>query len=380
MKIEKSRWLIFFVLIATCLFFLFEKDFLSGISSKFTPDNSFELLGTIIRLIKSDYIEEAEPAKTMEGAFRGMIHSLDMLSSYLDRENTRKFIQPQKTSFKDVGIILFKRYGFFPLVVGVVENSPAEKGGIKIGDSVSALDDQSTLLWGLVETNLYLKNKDPKPVKIRIIRENSTQEIKLERAALYSHPFSFSPQKETSGILKIHHFFPPLTEEVKQRLLPQIKNWKKPLILDLRNCHEGDFEEAGSLINLFLKAENIGYFKKKEDTRDILSLPKDAELENLPLIVWVNQGTVGPAELVAGVLKSSKRAKIIGIQTPGLVAKQDLFSLANGDALLLTTGTFYLASGEELWGRGVAVDAKVETSEPTQKSYLEKTLNLISHS
>ncbi|MGB8953203.1 MAG: S41 family peptidase [Candidatus Aminicenantales bacterium] len=378
MTANKIRLVFLAASVAVCLLFISEKSFLPGISPRESSRTNSELIGTIIRLIKSDYINEANPSTTMEGAYKGMLQSLDVLSSYLDQASVTKYLQPQKANFRDVGLILYKRYGVFPFVIGIMENSPAERGGIKIGDYISAVDDQTTLLWGLAEINLYLKDTGNKSAKFRIVRENSTLEIKLERAELYKKSFSYVPQKGTAGIVKIHHFYPSVTEAVQQKLLSQLKPQIRPLILDLRDCHEGSYEEASLFINLFLKAEKIGYFKQKEEKKEPLSCSKNAELEKLPLIIWTNQATVGPAEVVAGVLKKIKKAKVIGIQTPGLAAKQDLFPLEKGDALLLTTGIFCYPSGEELWGQGVSADIKIEVNHQTQKTYREKTSDLLS--
>jgi carboxyl-terminal processing protease len=144
--------------------------------------------------------------------------------------------------------------------------------------------------------------------------------------------------------------------------------------LDLRNCHEGDIEESRKLINLFLKSPNIGYFETKGGTKEILSCPDDAELEKLPLVIWTNQATIGPAEAVVGVLKEFKRAKIIGLPTLGLVAKQNFFVLDDGSGLLLTSGIFHLRSGEKLWEKGIKPDIKINEEDQTLSTYLKKSL------
>jgi C-terminal peptidase prc len=378
MSLKRVKLLLLPILLTVSLFFLLDKNFLPGISSKLSPNKNFELLGRVIRLIKSEYVEEPNPAKTMEGAFKGLVDSLDVLSSYLDKDGTAKYNQQKKTNLKDIGVVLYKRFGLFPQVIGIVENSPAEKAGIKIGDYFSTLDNQSTLFMSLVETNLYLKGEEENPIKLKILRDTQTQEISVKRALLFENPISYSSEKGTAGILKIHHLYPPCVSEIKKKVLPQVKKQKGPLILDLRNCYEGDTEEALKLINLFLKEQKIGYFEKKGKSREFLSCPEDAELKNLPLAIWTNQATMGSAEVVAAVLKDFKKAKTVGLVTLGLAVKQELFPLDDGSALLLTSGIFCLNSGEKLWGQGVRPEEKVEIEDQSQSSYLKKTLSLFS--
>jgi C-terminal peptidase prc len=375
---RKTRVLAFTALVAIALFFWLEKNFLPGGSQKFPPHKSFEILASVIRYIRSDYLEEPDPRKTMTGAFQGLVNSLDILSSYLDKPAIAKYADPQKRRLKDIGVILFKRYGAFPLVVGLVENSPAEKAGVALGDYVSALDDRSILVWSLSEINLYLKDASPGPVKLRVIRDNSTKEIQVERADLYPAVLTFTPLKGTAGIAKIHHFYAPASSEFMKAVAPRVRGQKNALVLDLRDCHEGDIEEARSFMNIFLKTEQAGYFEKKGGEKEFLSCAEEAVFSTLPLVIWVNQATIGPAEMIAGVFKDLKRAKIIGLPTPGLVAKQNLFPLESGDALLLSTGVFCYASGERLWGKGVLPDVKIDLEKADIKAYTEKTLDLLS--
>jgi len=371
---KRARILLFAALAFIFLFFLLEKSFLPGLLSKLSPDRNFELLGRVIQLIKNDYIEEANPAKTMKGAFKGMVDSLDVLSSYLDKESVLRYGQRKEASLKDIGIVLYKKYGSFPQVVGINENSPAEKKGIQIGDFISSLDGRSTLTMSMTEANLYLKNRDKKTIKVRIFKREETKEVNIERTLLFEEPFSYAKAKGTSGILKIHQLYPPCVKKIREEIIPRLKPEKRIFILDLRDCHEGEIEEAKKLINLFLKSPNIGYFETKGGTKEILSCPEDAELEKLPLVIWTNQATIGPAEAVAGVLKEFKKGKIIGLPTLGLVAKQNIFVLDDGSGLLLTSGIFYLRSGEKLWEKGIKPDIKINGEDQSLSTYLKKSL------
>jgi carboxyl-terminal processing protease len=363
---------------AAALFFGAGLGLVPGSPQKTAPQANFSVLATVVRYIKNDYLEEPDPKKTMEGAFQGLVNSLDVLSGYLDKADAAKAANPHNLLLKDVGVILFKRYGAFPIVIGIVANSPAEKAGIQIGDYLSAVDDRSILVWSLSEINLSLKDMNPAPVKLRIIRGGSTKVIQTDRANIYPRPLTMSAQSGTAGVLKIHHFYPPLVSEFKKSILLQVRAQKIPLVLDLRNCHEGELAEARSFLNLFLKAERAGYFVKKAGAKEDVTLPGEALLEKLPLIVWVNQATMGPAEIVSAVLQDFKKAKVVGIETPGLTAKQDLFPLESGDALLLSTAVFCLNSGKSVWNKGVSPDVKLDLDKTETKFYLEKTLALVS--
>lgn len=381
MNTKRIRLLLLAVLVVVSLFFLLEKNFLPGLSSKDSSLEKYRLLGRVATLIKNEYVEEPNPSKTMKGAFKGLVDSLDTLSTYLDKESVVRYQQRKEKELKDIGIILYKEFGLFPQVVGIVENSPAESAGIKIGQYISALDNQSTLTMSLTEANLYLKAKDENPIRLKILKRYSTADpkvVKIERKQLFNERFSYSSEEGTSGILKIHKLYPNCVNQIKRKILSHLKQQTKPLVLDLRNCHEGEIKEARELINLFMKSSKIGYFEKKGKAAEILACTEDAELEKLPLIIWTNKATIGPAEAVAAVLKEFRKAKIIGLQTAGLVAKQHFFTFEDGTGLLLTSEVFNLGSGKKLWGEGVKPDIKIKWDLQSKPTYLEKTLNILS--
>lgn len=373
MYLKKVRIILLVVLVLSFAFF-FRRSFIPLLSSEIP--SSFNILLTAIQLIQNDYVEEPNPRKTMEGAFKGMVDSLDILSSYLDEETLEKYNLYSSGNLHETGIILYKKFGSFPVILGVKEGSPAERKGLKQGDLLSSINNTQTTDMSMLEVNLSLKDIQQTPVKLEIMKENTKKEIEVERTFLNQKSYQFASQTDTSGILTIHNIKKSLSEKIRSEIIPRIKKSSQPLIIDLRNCWEGDIEEALSFINIFLQAENVGFFKDKNQKETILSCPQPAVLPRIPLIIWTNQATLGPAELVGVVLQEHRNALIIGTSTPGLVAKQKLFALQDGTGLLLTTSVFQLNPDQEFWMKGIVPSEKIN-GESSFKDYLRKTLNLI---
>jgi len=372
MKMPRPRILIPYALAAAAVaLFFWTRHPLQ--SSKFPPAQDFNLLETAVQHIRNDYVDEADPVRTMEGAYEGIISSLDPMSAYLNAGLMAKASAPRIDRLYDAGLAAYKRPGVFPVVVGVQEGSPAEKAGIKPGDSVTAVDDRSTLVWSHNELRFALKDKDPKPVKLRLIQNGTTLEKTIDRVPPYASPAAWAAEKGTSGIVRFSHLFSGAAAAFKTSILPKLAGAKAPLILDLRGCREGDTGEAGAVINLFLKNPRAGTFEKKGGQKSFLDCPADPVLPDVPLIVWTDPGTMGPAEIVAAVLRDLKRAKVVGTVTAGLTAEQKLIPLKTGDGLLLTVGEFVLASGTRIFGKGVTPDIKIESEKTTRQDYLEKS-------
>ena len=377
---KKTRAILLTVIFSLCLVFLLEMTYLRGISTRSSAPKNLMLMEAVIHLIRNDYLEEKDPLQTMDGAFKGLVNSLDGQSSYLDAENTTRYLEQKGAALKGPGIVVFKRYGAFPQVTGIIESSPAEKQGLQIGDLLTEINAQATPAMSLEEVNLRLYDIGELPLSLKVLREEKTIDVKVDRVLLFPEPAVQVNQEGTSGILRISRMSPPCVSEIRTKVLPGLVAGKKPLIIDLRNCADGDFEEARQFINLFLKTESLGYFEKKGEAKEVLASLEEPVLAKLPLIVWTNQGTLGPAEAVAAVLKDFGRAKVVGLATPGLAAKHEYFPLADGTSVLLTSGVFCLNSGVQLWGRGVEPDVSVEVDDQSLQSYLKKTQPLLSAS
>jgi carboxyl-terminal processing protease len=365
---KRTRFIVLVVLAGISLLFLLEMTYLRGISSQSGTPKNLYLMEAVIRLIRNDYLEEKDPLRIADGSFKGLVNSLDSLSSYLDAKSTALYLDSQAGPLQEPGAVVFKRYGAFPQITGIVENSPAEKQGLEYGDLITEIDGLATPALSLMEVNLLLADREGKPVDLKVLRGEKTMEFKLERALLHPDSVSFEAHKGTSGILRISRISSPCVSEIKTRVLPELGKGKGPLIVDLRNCPEGSFEEA----------QKFGYIEKRGEEKEILASPEDPPLAQLPLVVWINQGTLGPAEAAAAVLKEFKRAKVVGLETPGLAARYKFFPLEDGTSVLLTSGIFCLNSGVKLWGQGVEPDIPVGADDQDVLSFLKKTQPLLS--
>jgi carboxyl-terminal processing protease len=314
----------------------------------------------------------------MEGSFRGLVNSLDAGCSYLNADSTARYQAQKDLPLHETGLILNKRYGAFPVVVGLVEGSPAAKAGIEIGDSVAEIDGLGTATMSLAQANLYLGDTGAKPVAVKMLRDDKTLEFKLDRIALFPEPVAYRPLEGTGGLLQVFRLTPAAALQVKTKVAASVKKQKKALVIDLRNCSGGDFQGAQELVNLFLSADSVGYFQGRGETKETVPAPAPAVLEQTALVVWVNTGTIGPAEAVAGVLKDFNRAKVVGLSTPGLVARTEYVPVDDGTSVLITAGVFCLRSGAKLWGQGVEPDAKIEDVNAGLDDYLGKTRSLLS--
>jgi carboxyl-terminal processing protease len=375
MKVPRYRWFLWAAFLAATLFFVFQMGFLPGGLKQAAP-KGFELLDSLMRLVRNDYLEERDPVQTAEGAYRGLVNSLDPLSAYLSRDLAAKYLALNGRE-TGPGIVLLKRYAAFPQVVSVVDGSPADKIGIKLGDLLSAIGGRNSLSMSLAEANLLLLGADEQPVHVRVLRGNETLDLSVARALLFPEPFTFTREAGKPAGLRINRFAPDLVAGLRREVLPAIANKKTPLVLDLRRCHAGGLDAARELVNLFIKTADAGYFEKRGGVKQALACPAEPVLGGTPLVIWVDAGTMGPAELAAGLLQEVGKVKVVGFPTPGLVGRTEFFSLKDDSAILLTAGVFHLPSGRSLWEEGVRPDVTIPADGLNEKTYFEKTRPLL---
>lgn len=375
-KVPKYRWFLWAAFLGAALFFVIRMGLLPGGRGAGQAPKGFDLLDSLMRLIRNDYLEARDPVATSEGAFRGLVNSLDPLSAYLPKELAAAF-KARTGSETEPGVVVLKRYAAFPQVVAVVPKSPAEAAGIKVGDVLSAVGGRGTLSMSLTEIKLLLQGRGPEPVKLRVLRGNETMEMDVARALLFPRPYTFTQAAGKPAILSLHRLAPGLVAELGKSVVPALKAKAAPLVVDLRGCQDGDLEEAAKLANLFVKAADAGRFEGRGGAMSAVVLSGEPVLKDVPLAVWTDLGTAGPAELAAGLLQELRQAKVVGAATTGLVGRRQLFQLDDGSAVLLAVSVFALPSGRKLWNEGLKPDAAIPIDKLDEKTYLDTTAPLL---
>lgn len=349
---------------------------LPGTPQSGSPTRDFILLRSVANLIRNDYVEARDPDRTLGGAYRGLVNSLDPLSAYLDPPALAAFDADRRSRFKETGIVLYKRGNVFPLVIGVVPGSPAEAAGIKSGDTLSAVDNRSTLDMSLVEVRLALRSADGTPVKARVVQDTETKDLPLERKALEGVPAGWSEEPGGPAIVSVRTL-DGAAAQLRGALADRLKAVRGTLVLDLRLATEGSLAEGLKLANVFLKAADAGVLEKREAAKESLSCSENPLVPAAtPLVVWTGPGTIGASEAVAGLLQEAKRARVVGVKTPGLASRQSVFRLEDGSGLILTTGYYVLPSGRKLWDEGIAPDAALGEDGRDTAAYIKTTKGL----
>jgi carboxyl-terminal processing protease len=309
----------------------------------------------VLRHIQTDYVEQPNITAVTNGALRGLLESLDADSSYLTPEDYKAY-KAEKAGKAQVGINVSKRYGYAS-VVSVVPGSPADKANISDGDIIEAIGSADTRDISLAMIQLLLEGQPGSELTLSVVRprKSAPDKIVLTRVATSLPPVAETMYENSSilylkpGVLDHDHV---QQIEVKLKSMPKAGN--KKVLLDLRDVAAGDMAEATRLANFFLKDGTIAMLEGQKVQKQTFTAEASKSVNvTAPVVVLVNRGTAGPAELVAAALLDNKRADLVGEKTFGEGAQQKTFELPDGAALILSVAKYESPSGKKLQDEGV---------------------------
>jgi carboxyl-terminal processing protease len=309
----------------------------------------------VLRHIQTDYVEEPNISLVTNGALRGLLESLDSDSSYLSPADYKTF-KEEKGGKAQVGINVSKRWGY-ATVVSVVPGSPADKADLNDGDIIEAIGTQDTRDMSLAVVRLMLEGAPGSELALSVVRPGRAQPEKLTMTrTVTSIPAVAETMYENSSIL----YLKPLVldhehvQQVESKLKGMQKAGNKKILLDLRDVAAGDNAEAFRLTNFLLKSGTIATLEgQKVEKQSFTAEPSKAIDTTSPVVVLVNRGTAGPAEIVAAALMDNKRADLVGEKTFGEGSQQKTFELPDGAALILSVAKYESPSGKKLEDEGV---------------------------
>lgn len=343
--------------------------------------DSYDKLKTfseILSLLEANYVEMVDTNQLIDGAIRGMLKTLDPHTSYLPPEAFKQMKVETSGRFGGLGIEITVRKGILT-VVTPIEDTPAYKAGVKSGDRIIKIEDESTLDMTLSDAVERLRGKIDTKVTITIFREGMEEPLKvtLVRANIKVKSVKSKIYEGSIGYVRIRSFSKTTSKDLDSVLDEFRGKQVKKLVLDLRNNPGGLLNQAVEVSDRFLKPENlIVYTQGRTEEQNMRFTTHDrVERVSYPMIILVNGGSASASEIVAGALQDSNRAIVLGTQTFGKGSVQTIIPLSDGSALRLTTARYYTPSGRVIQENGIIPDIIVEVPVRPSKTEEEKNKN-----
>ena len=342
--------------------------FLINISFPANDENIYDkidLFSEVLDKINKEYVEEINQGEVMDAAINGVLQSLDPYSGYMSPETFEEMQTETSGKFGGLGIEVGMEAGVVK-VISPMDNSPADRVGVKAGDYIVKINDTQVQGKTLSQAVGLMRGPVGSKIEITVRRKglkkafifNITREI-IEVKSVKSKIID-----KNVGYIRLTSFNENSSDQVKKKIkeFKKDKNIEK-YILDLRNNPGGLLSQAIKISDFFLNNGEIVSTKsrKKKENRKWFARKGDI-IDGETLIVLINYGSASAAEIVAGALKDHKRAILIGENSFGKGSVQSVIPLNNKGAIRLTISKYYLPSGKSISEVGITPDIEIAES------------------
>ncbi len=342
-------------------------------------------LALVFEVSRDNFVEEADERKMLEAAMNGMLSALDPHSSYLNKDDFKDFNDKSSGEFGGLGIQITSDRGAVR-VISPIDDTPADRAGIKAGDYITHIDDEPVFDLNLNQAVKKMKGKPGTKVKLTVISGDSEPKtMTLKRAIIKVKSVKFDAKQLADaesdapkvGYIRISDFGATTARDLRDAIKDLEKKKVIGYVLDVRNNPGGYLTAAIDVSDAFLDGGEIVSTRGKDKTDIDRSFAKPGDLTGgKPLVVLINHGSASASEIVAGAIQDNKRGIVMGSQSFGKGSVQQQKPLGDGTAIHITIARYYTPSGTSIQNTGITPDvevlqSKVKVLEKRESMYSE---------
>lgn len=343
-------------------------------------------LALVFEVSRENFVEEADEKKMLEGAMNGMLEALDPHSSYLSLDELKDFNDKSHGEFGGLGIQITSENGAVR-VISPIDDTPAQRAGIKAGDYITHIDDEPVFDLTLNQAVKKMKGRPGTKVKLTVLSKDDSEPrtLTLKRAIIKVKSVKYEAKKlaesdddaPSIGYVRISDFGATTARDLRDALAKLEKKKVIGYVLDVRNNPGGYLTAAIDVADAFLDGGEIVSTrgKDKKDIERSFANPGDL-INGKPIVVLINHGSASASEIVAGALQDNGRGLVMGSQSFGKGSVQQQKPLGDGTAIHITIARYYTPSGRSIQNTGITPDvevlqSKIEVLEKREGTFTE---------
>lgn len=346
-----------------------------------------DLLMNIFQKVREEYVDEVDDSEVIEAAIQGMLSSLDPHSTYMNPEYFERSRVQMEGSYGGLGMEVMSDRGVVK-VVSPIDDTPAERAGIKGGDYITHIDGAAVLGGSVDDAISKMRGPAGESVDLTIVRDGEDEplDITIVRAIIKLKSVRSKVESDTIGYIRVATFNMNSGEGVERAikdLQEELGDSMEGIILDLRNNPGGLLDEAIRISDAFLTNGEIVSTRGRRSYNNSRSYAKAGDFtDGLPMVVLVNGYSASASEIVAGALQDHRRAIILGDQTfgKGTVQSEMRLGRTGERAIRLTTAKYFTPSGRSIQGRGIEPDIHVTFGRADGKKVNRRRESDLNHS
>jgi carboxyl-terminal processing protease len=320
----------------------------------------------VLTQVQKSYVDETKVKDLVQGAIRGMLSTLDPHSAYMTPDMYKEMQVETKGEFGGVGIQIGVKENRLA-VIAPIEGTPAYRAGIKSGDFITKVNDETTKDLTLMDAVQKMRGPKGSKVNLTIQRDGTPDPLQftLVRDTIKIESVK-SKVLDNIGYVRLTQFQESTGRDLS-KVLKQFREQKlQSTILDLRNNPGGLLTASVEVSEQFLPAGKlVVYTKGRESKKDEWIAKGKDQMDDSPMIILINEGSASASEIVAGALQDYGRAVIVGTTSFGKGSVQTILPLGDGSGLRLTTAKYYTPKGRSIQSTGITPDIVVKAQLPT---------------
>lgn len=333
-----------------------------------------------VALIDQKYLWESDKETLADGAVEGMLDSLgDKYTAYIDEEEINGFMEQVSGDVYGIGVYTAEDENGDIVVLSPIPESPAEVAGIEAGDIIRAIDGEATSDMTLDMAVSKMRGRPDTSVDITVERNGAEHTYTVNRFKLGNTVTVAGEILEDHpeiAYMRISEFSVQTGTEFAEVINGLIKEGFSGIILDLRDNGGGEVNSAVEVARVFVKSGPIVHVVSGDGKTDTKSAT-EAQLE-VPMVVLVNENTASASEILAGALKDSGTATLVGTQTFGKALVQGVYMFSDGTAMKITEAKYLTPKQNDINGVGIYPDVKVELPADAKTDVqLEKAIEVL---
>lgn len=350
MRKNSVKWAVIVILAIVAPSWIFEAK---GKSDDASAARNLRVFNAIYKELTARYVDTVDADKAITTAINAMLSGQDPYTEYIPASDRDDFMAMSTTGeYGGIGSVIMQPKSGGVVISEPYEGSPAALAGLRPGDRIIMIDNDSTLDWTTSQVSERLKGQANTTVRVVVDRPYVadsilTFNIVRRKIQMPSVPY-YKAFDNGVGYIQLTKFTETSPDEVRTALTELLKDKRiKAIALDLRGNGGGLVESAVQIANFFVpKNTEIIRTKGREKTEERVykttQKPIDTEI---PLAILIDGGSASASEIVTGALQDLDRAVVVGTRSFGKGLVQTTFSLPFDNMLKVTTAKYYIPSG-----------------------------------
>ena len=310
----------------------------------------------------ANYDGKLDTQKLIYGANRGLVEAAgDPHTAYMDPDEAKEF---DKSLSGQIGGGIGAEIGLRnnkPTIIKPLENSPAQKAGIKAGEAIVKVNDEASSDWSVEKVVSKIRGEVGTSVKLTLLSDGKTREVSVVRQNIVS-PAVESEIDGEIGILKVNRFGDDTVSLSRKYASEFVEKGVKKVILDLRNNPGGTVGAAQGLLGIWLDNQIAMTERRGSEIVKTLRTTGTPILGNIKTVVLINGNSASASEITAGALREYGKATLVGQKSYGKGSVQIVLGLPGGSQMKVTEARWYTPKGKNIDKTGIEPDVKVDLS------------------